>query len=287
MQRMTGPGTMLIATAVVAAAAATGCQTSTNLCDAASLHVSQCLGATDFVPGACDEQSASAILELSCEELENAGTDGDRADFWDWWDGLFGDEDGYLGSAQTGDIIFQRSESSQSEAIALATGSDITHVGMVYVNSSGTEYVLEAVGPVRLTSLSSWIDRGRNGDYTVMRLKDRVKDDLVETYGDDVMSDELYRAASRFLGDAYDSSFNWSDSRIYCSELVWKAYERGTGLELGELEELGDLRLSNPIVQRTLEDRYGSDIPYDMQIITPQAIRDSNLLTVVAQEGWL
>ena len=61
-----------------------------------------------------------------------------------------------------GDIIFQTSLSSQSEAIQIVTHSKYSHMGMLYKN--GTEiYVLEAVQPVKLTPLKKWIARGKDG----------------------------------------------------------------------------------------------------------------------------
>ncbi|HEX9603745.1 MAG TPA: peptidase, partial [Myxococcales bacterium] len=51
-----------------------------------------------------------------------------------------------------GDLVFHRSRSAQSQAVALATGSAYTHMGVVLV-SNGRLVVLEAVQPVKLTPL--------------------------------------------------------------------------------------------------------------------------------------
>lgn len=53
---------------------------------------------------------------------------------------------------QTGDIIFQISQSSQSKAIQLATHSDYSHTGMIVIREK-KPYVFEAVGPVIYTPL--------------------------------------------------------------------------------------------------------------------------------------
>lgn len=53
--------------------------------------------------------------------------------------------------AQDGDIIFHKSQSSQAAALRDATGSDYTHVGLLY-EREGDLQVLEAVEPVRWTS---------------------------------------------------------------------------------------------------------------------------------------
>lgn len=49
--------------------------------------------------------------------------------------------------------------------------------------------------------------------------------------------------ARAFLGRRYDPRFGWGDDRVYCSELVVKAYERAAGISFGRRERLGDLRL--------------------------------------------
>ena len=53
---------------------------------------------------------------------------------------------------RTGDIVFQESTSSQSTAIAAATGSRWTHVGVVFIEG-GEARVFEGVQPVGSSSL--------------------------------------------------------------------------------------------------------------------------------------
>jgi uncharacterized protein YycO len=61
----------------------------------------------------------------------------------------------------------------------------------------------------------------------------------------------------RFLGKDYDIYFEWSDNRIYCSELIWKIYKEATNIEIGQLENLSDFNLSNKLVKKKLKERYG------------------------------
>lgn len=70
---------------------------------------------------------------------------------------------------QTGDIIFQTSLSSQSQAIQLATHSDYSHTGMIVIREKKA-YVFEAVGPVVYTPLQKWIKHGKDGKYIVRRV---------------------------------------------------------------------------------------------------------------------
>lgn len=69
-----------------------------------------------------------------------------------------------------GDIIFHRSTSRQAVAIAAATHSDYTHVGLVFFDH-GKPFVYEAVQPVKRTPLKEWITRGERQQFVVKQLK--------------------------------------------------------------------------------------------------------------------
>ncbi|MEE2828503.1 MAG: YiiX/YebB-like N1pC/P60 family cysteine hydrolase, partial [Myxococcota bacterium] len=82
-------------------------------------------------------------------------------------------------------------------------------------------------------------------------------------------------------GRDYDGIFGWSDDRIYCSELVWKLYDRAAGLQLGKLTRLGDFNLEHPVVKKKLRERYGSRVPLDEIAISPGTIFDDPRLETV------
>ena len=174
---------------------------------------------------------------------------------------------------KNGDIIFQDSPSSQSQAIKLATHSDFSHVGIVY-NQNGKSYVYEAVGPVILTPLTVWINSGIDKHYVVKRLKNRAV--LTPT-----VLQNMQQIAKNFANRPYDALFGWSDARLYCSELVWKIYKRGAGIELGKLKKLKEFDLSHPVVKSLLQKRYGKHIPLNETVIDPQGLFDSSLLETV------
>jgi len=135
-------------------------------------------------------------------------------------------------------------------------------MGIVFLRGAKPE-VLEAVSPVRFTPLEKWVARGELGRYVAKRPRHRLPPDRVR---------RLRSVGESFLGRPYDEYFGWSDDSLYCSELVWKVYERATGIALGRLHRLGELDLSQPIVRAQLAKRYGEAIPLDQQVITPAAI---------------
>ena len=135
-----------------------------------------------------------------------------------------------------GDIIFQTSRSAQSVAIQRATRSPYSHVGVIFMRD-GKPFVFEAIATVRYTPLASWIARGEGGRYIVKRTKVELNSAQIA---------KLRSSAKSFEGKPYDSYFEWSNQRIYCSELVWKLYRQALGLELGRLQKLREFELDDP-----------------------------------------
>ncbi len=175
---------------------------------------------------------------------------------------------------QDGDIVFQQSKSSQSLAIQKATGSKYSHVGIV-ICRSGFPQVFEAADKVRYTPLNEWIRRGVGGKYVVKRLRN------ADSILNGEMLSKLRRIAEELRGKPYDPYFEWSDSRIYCSELVWKIYERSLGIEIGRLQRLKEMNLTSPVVRKALFKRFGKKVPLNEKVITPAAIFNSKLLVAV------
>jgi len=173
-----------------------------------------------------------------------------------------------------GDIIFQTSLSRQSQAIQLATKSKYSHCGLIYKDRN-EYYVFEAVQPIKQTPLNKWIARGQDGKYVIKRLKNA---DLVLT---PATLAKMKQVGNKFTGKNYDLTFEWSDNKLYCSELIWKIYQRATGLEIGKLEKLSDFDLTNDAVKHIMIERYGKRIPLNEIVISPAAIFESELLITV------
>ncbi len=175
---------------------------------------------------------------------------------------------------RSGDVVFQTSRSSQSMAIQLATKSPYSHMGIVYVRD-GQPFVFEAVQPVTLTPLAEWVARGERGHFVAKRLRDANSLLTTETL------QAMREVGERFAGKDYDLYFEWSDDRIYCSELVWKVFDEGAGIELGRRQTIADFDLTHPAVQAKLKERFGDRIPRDEVVVSPVAIFDAPQLETV------
>ena len=150
-----------------------------------------------------------------------------------------------------GDIIFQTTPSKQSQAIQIVTHSPYSHVGIIFMRE-GKPYVYEAISKAQQVLTPNAIKK-------------------------------LKAQAMTFKAKPYDLTFEWSDSRIYCSELVWKIYERALGIKVGKLQKLGDFDLSHPLVQYQLKQRYGNKVPLKNTVISPANMFASEQLTLVVQ----
>jgi hypothetical protein len=181
------------------------------------------------------------------------------------------------GELTDGDIIFQTNSSDFSNAIKLATHSHYSHCGIIF-RWKGKHYVYEAIQPVSFQLLEDWISSGDSGHYVVKRLKDAFN----------IMTPEvcckMAETGKSFLGKDYDCVFGWTDNRIYCSELVWKIYNRAAGIEIGKLRKLKEFDLSSELVKEQLYKYYNKYIPYDETIISPEDMFNSPLLINIKKE---
>ena len=175
------------------------------------------------------------------------------------------------GKPQDGDIVFQESKSKQSPVIKLAQHSKWTHCGVVF-HIGEKAYVYEAVGPVKYTPLKDWIARGKNKEYRVKRLKTPLSAADLE---------KMKAAGARYKGKSYDTLFQWSDNKMYCSELVWKIYAQGAGVELCDPGHFSDFPINLPSVKKPIKERYGNNFDPSEEIVSPSALYKSKLLEEV------
>ena len=122
-----------------------------------------------------------------------------------------------------GDVIFQTSQSQQSPLIQIATGSRISHCGII-VMKNGKPYVLETLKTLVVTPLDKFIARGEGGKYWLKRSK---KENVKIEYGS-------------YLGKPYDLAFKFDNDKFYCSELIYDIYKNQLGIELCEPKKVSD-----------------------------------------------
>lgn len=147
---------------------------------------------------------------------------------------------------RNGDLVFQESGNSQSKAIALASRSLYTHVGLVEIGAGGRAQVIEAGAKVHTTPIEEWIERGTAGRLTIKRVRGLSEDDAKKAIA----------AAHVYDGRPYDFYFHDDKETIYCSELVHRAFAEGPGLTVGKVEHVRDLHIDNAAVRSIIEARW-------------------------------
>ena len=174
----------------------------------------------------------------------------------------------YKYDKKEGDLIFQSLPFGElTTVIEGATNSPYSHVGLL-VNKNGFWYVREAIGKVKDTHLLWWILRGRGDSFSVYRFKEAYQKNIAN----------LVKESENFLGYPYDFHYELDDEKIYCSELIYKAYKRTTGNKLGKITTLSQLDWK-PHKEFILS--IENTIPLDREMITPKDLAEANELELV------
>ncbi len=171
-----------------------------------------------------------------------------------------------LPAFRSGDVVLQTSRSAMSLPIREATHSPWSHTGLIEVTDEGV-FVLEAIQPVSRTPFAKWKARGENGVVKVLRLRGMDPKGAVATLA----------YAHGVLGKPYDVRFGWDDDTLYCSELVVKAIEAGTGIRVGHFDRLDALDLSK--ASRALAKKMA--VPLSTEVVTPAALDQDGKFDVV------
>lgn len=134
---------------------------------------------------------------------------------------------------RVGDVILQDIDPCGRllRAVKGVSESHWCHCGVVD-RVDGQWVVCEAVGSgVRHTPLTHFLFRGDEVRFAVYRLTDQFSQ----------QADKFAKSCVQYLGRPYDSKYELDDEKIYCSELVYKAYLSATGEPLVNTQRLGDL----------------------------------------------
>lgn len=129
--------------------------------------------------------------------------------------------------------------------------------------------VAEAIGEVRETPLWEWLIRGRGSKVAAFRSSAFQSADI----------EKLRTEIRGMMGLPYDYRYAPGDDSIYCSELISKAFERATKIELGKWEALGSLNWKP--FETFIRNMEAGELPLDRLMVTPASItRDTGVAKV-------
>jgi hypothetical protein len=168
-----------------------------------------------------------------------------------------------------GDFVFQSFPHNElTDVIEGCTHSGFSHCGIVHL--SGSKWVvIEAVGPVQETPMDDWVNRGRGHHIAVYRLKQPWSGKIPE----------MIKNAKSYLGRPYDIHMRFDDEKLYCSELLFKAFKKSTNQDLGKTQEINELDWKP--WETAIEHIEGGPVPLDRRLITPKAITESEKVELV------
>ena len=169
---------------------------------------------------------------------------------------------------QVGDVLFQSLKFSPVVfAIEGTTKSPYSHCGIL-TKKEGSWLVCEAIGPVKLTPIKTWIKQGRLKKYDVYRFKEKYSTKLPE----------LIQEVKKYMGKPYDIMYDFNDKKIYCSELIFKGFKSVYKEDLGQVVELGELdwKPYEPIIRKI-----DPTLPLKRKMITPKHLSEAEQLKEV------
>lgn len=169
-----------------------------------------------------------------------------------------------------GDVVFQSlPDGPVVWAIEGVTKSPYSHCGIVG-RRDGQWIVFEAYRSVSATPLWTFVSRGRGGGFAVYRLREECRSHIPATL----------RCCETYLGRPYDIRYRMDDEKIYCSELVYKAFRDATaGQQLGDLVRFGDMDWGP--YERLIRQIEGGPVPVDREMITPRDLARARQLEPV------
>ena len=178
-------------------------------------------------------------------------------------------------SPTEGDLVFQALPLEVDLVVAIegVTESNYSHVGVLH-RRAGEWTVIEATGAgVIYTPFKKWKSVSRDGRWAAFRVKAAHQEHLAD------FLENLYPHA----GKPYDFKYELGRENLYCSELVFHAWKKTTGNEMGKLTALGDLNWK-PFLE-IIKKYNGRPMPPDRKIISPIELSKAAQLERVYNHG--
>lgn len=174
---------------------------------------------------------------------------------------------------KTGDLVFVQSAADYATALGTVMPGEFNHVGLVFVTSDGPQ-VISAAKKLDQFPYDRWIRESKASRVVVKRLAG----------SEALLTSEKMLPLKRFSfssrGREYDYGFDWEDSTLYASEYIYKAFEQGPQITLGERKTLASLGVTQQNVQ-TVRAKHESQLSLQTKVVTPMSIFEDKRLTVV------
>ena len=183
-----------------------------------------------------------------------------------------------------GDLLFQDLDSSPlCDAIEKVTpgykDASLSHVGLVVLDND-TLKVLEAIPPkVILTDMKAFFNRSNDTKGKSKIIVGRLKKEFQHT-----IKDAIIYSKSK-VGIKYDEAFLINNNSYYCSELIFKAFEKDSIFKLEPMTFLDPKTNDTLTVWINYYSKLGIKIPQNEPGINPGIMSLSNKIEIIYSYG--
>lgn len=186
---------------------------------------------------------------------------------------------------QNGDLIFQEAcpngkEHPIKEVTSSADSYQFTHVGIVYIDSNDSIYVLEATHPcVALTPLAAYLYPHNTQECPPLSVVGRLKEHYQS------LIPQALEEGFRLLGKEYDYGYVLGNDTYYCSELVYEILKKANAGK--EVFALNVMTFKSPDTGETSEGwiqyfrKLNMPIPEGEPGINPGAMSRAEVIDIV------
>lgn len=173
-----------------------------------------------------------------------------------------------------GDLIFSRIPNPVYRRIAEATGSETSHVGILFKDQDGRWLVAESKVPcVRYSTLENFIGRSAEGWHVVRRLHRPLTSDDITA---------LRLECDKRMGALYHTGFRYASRRTFCSKLAHEVFRAALGINVGKLQTFAQLLQQRPGTALAFwKIWFFGRIPWSRITVTPASqLEDPGLRTI-------
>lgn len=176
-----------------------------------------------------------------------------------------------------GDLVFLDMDNIIFEQVAVATLTWTSHVG-VAVYDEGWNIVESALFVSRKTPLCKYLNRTQDQRFAIRRLKNSLTQTQLTSLKENLSSQ---------MGVLYDTGFDYDGSGLFCSKMVYDAFDQALGIQVGQIKSFREVLEENPNGSLTFwKWWFIGSIPWDRRTVTPKdQLIDDDFFTVLSSEN--
>lgn len=174
---------------------------------------------------------------------------------------------------EEGDLVFTGITNPAMDAVSVATSTWANHLGIAFKEDDQWMIYESILKSTSSRTLCSYLSRAKTGKVEVRRLADGLNRDDILNVKDVIIGE---------LGTAYDLRFDLHSEGQYCSKLIYQAFLKALGIEVGEVQTLRQVyNIASKNGRRWVRFWFWQGIPWEQETVTPRSqLLDPKLETI-------